>query len=116
VVRFGFLRQAVQNKTKFDRYSDPRMIPYDRIVGNLLEWSMPFLSVFWASLALSSQKDAQFVVNMGWIYVASRALYVFVAPNGGIGKTGAKTKILISTVPAYLALFTLFGICVKHVL
>jgi len=34
-------------KESFDRYNDKRMLPYDRTVGNFMEWSVPFLCLFW---------------------------------------------------------------------
>jgi hypothetical protein len=78
------------------------MIPYDRVVGNLLEWGFPFLGIFWVNL--SAYNSTQFVW-MGWVYVVARVVYVFVAIKGkGIGKIGANPVILIATIPAYLAL------------
>lgn len=29
------------------RYNDKRMLPYDRTVGNFMEWAVPFLCLFW---------------------------------------------------------------------
>lgn len=38
---------CAKTKEKFDRYNDRRMLPYDRTVGNLVEWAVPFLCLFW---------------------------------------------------------------------
>lgn len=40
-------------KESFDRYNDKRMLPYDRTVGNFMEWSVPFLCLFWLRWVLS---------------------------------------------------------------
>jgi hypothetical protein len=29
------------------RFHDKRMLPYDRTIGNLVEWAAPFLCLFW---------------------------------------------------------------------
>jgi hypothetical protein len=29
------------------RYNDKRMLPYDRTIGNFMEWAVPFLCLFW---------------------------------------------------------------------
>lgn len=38
---------AAKKKEHFDRYHDKRMLPFDRTVGNLIEWAVPFLCLFW---------------------------------------------------------------------
>ncbi len=94
---------CAKNKHTFDRYNDPRMLAADRAVGNTLEWMPVFLTFFWLSMFLSNGET----INYGWIYVFSRALYPFVALNGGIGRVGAKAPILLSTVPQYIVLIAL---------
>lgn len=88
----------------FDRYTDPRMRPLDRVVGNTLEWMPVFLGLFWLSLAL--QEDT---IRLGWAYVGFRALYCTIVYSGkGISKTtGAKAPIIIATAPAYYCLYRL---------
>jgi hypothetical protein len=45
-----------------------------------------------------------------------RALYPFAAINGGIGTSGPKNLILLSTVPAYGFLLGLLGSALRHAL
>lgn len=53
------------------------MLAWDRIVGNLLEQAMPFLTVFWLNIGLAAlgATDYTGVAAAGWIYVVFRALY-----------------------------------------
>lgn len=53
------------------------MLAWDRIVGNLLEQAMPFLTVFWLNIGLAAlgATDYTGVAIAGWIYVVFRALY-----------------------------------------
>ena len=75
----------------------------DRIVGNLLEWGVVFLALFWVSMLLTDGGT----LWVGWAYLASRVLYPIVALNGGLGAIGPKTPILLATVPAYVTLVML---------
>jgi len=79
------------------------MLPVDRTIGNLLEWALPFLGMFWMSMILTDGAT----ITTGWVYVAARCLYPIAAMNGGIGSVGAKAPILIATVPGYIALVML---------
>jgi hypothetical protein len=54
-------------------------------------------------------------VTAGWVYVAFRALYPFLAVNKGIGAAGAKPPILIATVPAYGALVAMASPVIRAV-
>jgi len=93
--------KAFSKKEAFDRYNDKRMLPYDRTVGNFMEWATPFLCLFWISMIVTSGATAKW----GWVYVAARAFYPFMAVTGkGIGTMGAKAPILLATVPGYVAL------------
>jgi hypothetical protein len=92
------------SKTLFNRYMDSKMLAGDRCVGNWLEWSVAFLIVFWLNVLLTGNKH----LNLGWVYVASRTLYPFIAVNGGIvPSVGATPRILIATIPGYYAIFCL---------
>lgn len=53
------------------------MLGWDRTVGNMLEQSVPFLTLFWLSIFLSDRGGLShfYVVNAGWIYVSLRAMY-----------------------------------------
>jgi uncharacterized membrane protein YecN with MAPEG domain len=95
---------ARRAKKRFDRYTDPRMKPLDRCVGNACEWMPVFLGLFWLSVALGAD-----TVHLGWVYLATRVLYALLAWSGrGISSTvGAKAPILLATVPAYGVLFAL---------
>lgn len=79
------------------------MLPVDRTIGNLLEWALPFLGMFWMSMILTDGAT----ITTGWVYVAARCVYPIAAMNGGIGSIGAKAPILIATVPGYIALVML---------
>ena len=47
----------------------------------------------------------------GWLFCGVRALYIVLATNGGLGTSGPKNMILISTVPMYGVLtYLAFGI------
>lgn len=53
------------------------MLGWDRTVGNMLEQSVPFLTLFWLSIFLSDRGGLShsYVVGAGWLYVVLRALY-----------------------------------------
>lgn len=53
------------------------MLGWDRTVGNMLEQSMPFLTLFWMSIFFSESGGLQYgyIVAAGWLYVALRAVY-----------------------------------------
>lgn len=92
---------AKKKKERYERSKDLTLIPIDRTVGNLLEWALPFLGFFWMSVVLTNGAT----VTAGWVYVAFRALYPFLAIfQRGVGAEGARTPILLATVPAYIAL------------
>jgi len=107
VTKYRLLRSAKLAKEKFDRYADPRMLPADRLVGNFLEWMVPFLAVFWMSMAASNGETEW----LGWGYVASRALFAPLAVNGGIRRAGITKRILFATVPAYACLIWMLFEC-----
>lgn len=44
---------------------------------------------------------------MGWAYVVTRVLYIPLVFMGGIGTSGPKNLILLSTVPGYVCLMAL---------
>lgn len=53
------------------------MLGWDRTVGNMLEQSVPFLSLFWLSIFSSDRGGLphSYIVTAGWTYVGLRALY-----------------------------------------
>lgn len=53
------------------------MLAWDRIVGNLLEQAMPFLTLFWVNTGLAALGATRYerVAAAGWVYVVFRALY-----------------------------------------
>lgn len=66
---------------QFERYynvTDKSMLGWDRVVGNLLEQAMPFLTLFWVNIGLAAlgATDYAGVAIAGWVYVIFRALYV----------------------------------------
>lgn len=88
----------------FNRYasSDSSLVAADRCVGNLLEWSLPFLTLFWLSVVFAGEG-----IQLGWIYVLFRAVYIVVVALGGIDQGGAKPLILVATIPSYICLIGL---------
>ncbi|KAJ3402890.1 hypothetical protein HDV05_008192 [Chytridiales sp. JEL 0842] len=86
---------------KLDRYNHPSMIVADRVVGNFLEWQMAFLVPFWLNAALRGGQD----IWVGWIFVASRVIYPFLAVWGkGVTAAGPQPVILLTTVPGYFVM------------
>lgn len=88
---------------EFNRYDNPITLVGDRIVGNSLEWMGLFLGLLWLLVIVGERSRA--VISYGWIYVAMRAIYPFLALAKGITKEGAQPIIFMSTVPAYAVLF-----------
>lgn len=104
---------ARKRKEKYERAKDLTLIPFDRSVGNLLEWALPFLGFFWMSMVLTSGGT----LTAGWVYVGFRALYPLVAIfQRGVGAEGARTPILVATVPAYIALGVMAQAAIKATL
>lgn len=106
LVNQGFTRvahriAAQKKKEKYERAKDLSLLPYDRTVGNLMEWALPFLGFFWMSMILTNGAT----VTAGWAYVVARAFYPFAAIYmRGVAGDGARPPILLATVPAYIAL------------
>ncbi|KAI8468841.1 MAG: hypothetical protein J3K34DRAFT_426099 [Monoraphidium minutum] len=105
----GLSRATMESRAKaakkhFDRFTDPRMRPLDRVVGNTLEWLPVFLGLFWLATLMGAE-----TTTLGWAYVATRVAYAVIAYTGlGISKTaGAQPPILLATVPAYVVLWKL---------
>jgi hypothetical protein len=90
--------------TLYNRYSNSDLVLLvgDRVVGNYIEWAVPFLSLFWMSMIITGQGE-----NLGWSYVVLRLLYIVLAASGGITYSGVKPKLLLATVPMYVVLFIL---------
>jgi hypothetical protein len=91
------------SKERYNRFTDPMMLPGDRSVGNFVEWQTTFLSLYWCN-ALLTGKD----MWIGWIYVAIRTAYPYLAHIGGIKESGARSRIFLATVPGYMVLIRLF--------
>ncbi|CAM9353492.1 unnamed protein product [Hapterophycus canaliculatus] len=99
---------------RFERYynvADKAMLAWDRIVGNLLEQAMPFLTLFWVNIGLAALGLTSYtrVTVAGWIYVLFRALYPVAWLSGGGGRAGPRAKILLVTPVMYLVVIYLFG-------
>lgn len=103
VLKIRLKLAAAKRKERFERYGHVHMLQADRAVGNLLEWGVPFLALFWISMVISNGGTAY----LGWGYVACRAAYPVVVMNGGLGTSGPKNMILLTTVPAYICLLGL---------
>ncbi|CAM9580388.1 unnamed protein product [Pylaiella littoralis] len=78
---------------RFERYynvKDKAMLAWDRIVGNLLEQAMPFLTLFWLNIGLAALGLTGYtgVAVAGWIYVVFRALYPVSDPHVFTWSTG----------------------------
>lgn len=101
MTRVNHYAAAVRKKEKYQRAKDLTLLPIDRAVGNLLEWALPFLGFFWSSMILTNG----YTLAVGWLYVAFRVLYPFVAVFGhGVGVEGARPPIRFVTLPAYMCL------------
>lgn len=59
------------------------MLGWDRIVGNMIEQSMPFLTLFWINIGLAAidLTDYVAIAAAGWVYVIFRALYPVSTPK-----------------------------------
>lgn len=88
----------------YNRYADSDVVLLvgDRVVGNYIEWAVPFLSLFWMSMTIAGEGE-----NLGWAYVALRLLYIVLAAAGGITHSGVKPRLLLATMPMYAVLFML---------
>lgn len=53
------------------------MLGWDRTAGNMMEQSIPFLSLFWLNVLLSPYGGmaSGYITALGWAYVALRSLY-----------------------------------------
>jgi hypothetical protein len=93
-----------ERPSPYNRYSsgDHILLVGDRVVGNYVEWAVPFLSLFWMSMTITGQGE-----KLGWIYVVLRLLYIVLAAIGGITHAGVKPKLLLATIPMYAVLFML---------
>ncbi|CAM9312744.1 unnamed protein product [Ectocarpus sp. 4 AP-2014] len=99
---------------RFERYynvKDKAMLAWDRIVGNLLEQAMPFLTLFWLNIGLAALGATSHtgVAVAGWIYVVFRALFPVMWLSGGGGRAGPRSKILFVTPVMYLVIIYLVG-------
>lgn len=77
---FPFFCYFLSGVAQFERYynvADKGMLAWDRIVGNMLEQAMPFLTLFWLNIGLAALGATGYtgVAAAGWIYVVFRALY-----------------------------------------
>ncbi|KAA8492107.1 hypothetical protein FVE85_3545 [Porphyridium purpureum] len=115
-LKFSAQRAARNQQKPFVRYSvqaqDRALLVADRVVANVTEWSVPFLSLFWLNLALVSAThsagDGQHIVTAGWVFAVARVVYVFLCNFGGaLGTSGPKPRVFIATAPGYLALLYL---------
>ncbi|CAN0342329.1 unnamed protein product [Ascophyllum nodosum] len=101
-----------QHTEEFQRYynvTDKDMLGWDRIVGNMLEQSIPFLTLFWINIGLAAIDATGYigVVAAGWVYVIFRALYPVAWLAGGGGRAGPRTLILTVTPVMYLVVIYL---------
>jgi hypothetical protein len=104
LTREKYRAQARKKKEKF-LVTDERLYPLNRLVGNLLEWSVVFLPLFWVVLVATQGAS----LWLGWVYIAARSWYFVLVCNGAIRTSGPRTIILTATVPAYCVLYALIG-------
>lgn len=88
------------------------MIPADRLVGNMLEWTVVFLPVWWMAIITTAADST--TVALGWAYIACRVLYMLLVMNGGIYTKNIKPIMFLATVPAYVILTWLARITVAN--
>ncbi|CAM9247621.1 unnamed protein product, partial [Discosporangium mesarthrocarpum] len=107
ITKFQLKALYASKGQKMDRYyntKDKKMLAWDRVVGNMLEQSMPFLVLFWLNvgvLTLKGEEAHGHVITAAWFYIVARALYPVAWFSGGGGPGGPRIKILFSTVPMY---------------
>lgn len=89
-----------ETKQKYMRYGHEDLLAADRCIGNFVEWMGPFMGVFWLNAILDGQ-----YVELGWVYVASRILYPFIAVGlNGITSSGPDPIMYLATTPGYLVI------------
>eukprot|EP00611_Tribonema_gayanum_P019197 TRINITY_DN326_c0_g1_i1.p1 TRINITY_DN326_c0_g1~~TRINITY_DN326_c0_g1_i1.p1 ORF type:complete len:159 (-),score=47.21 TRINITY_DN326_c0_g1_i1:258-734(-) len=93
---------------KFTTYNtmDPRILIWDRAVGNMLEQAIIFLPSVWLALITADASSIASIVNRGYAYVAFRALWP--AAWKYVGPKYVTPAILLCTGPMYLINFSLF--------
>ncbi|CAM9492672.1 unnamed protein product [Choristocarpus tenellus] len=99
----SFYRSKGEKMLRYYNSKDKKMVGWDRVVGNMCEQSMPFLTLFWINIALEylTLESAGSAVTAGWCYVAFRAIYPVLWFSGGGGLGGPRSKIVFCTLPMY---------------
>lgn len=101
-------KDEIASKVPYSRYESNHnlfLLQTDRAVGNYVEWSAQFLTLFWTSIHVGG--DLPWIHSLGYVYVFSRFLYPIVAIRGGITFSGAKPIIFLATIPGYFVLLAL---------
>lgn len=101
-VRHALIKEYKAAGKKFDRYfgQDKKMLQADRTQLNMLEQMPPFVVTLWLYAVFVDAGTAGF---LGWVYVASRALYPIVTAT--IASSGRLSAlVLVSTIPNYLVI------------
>ena len=90
---------------KYGRVGSGRVLATTRTVGNYLEQAPPFLLALYLHAALVSVRTA---ATCGWVWLAARACYP-------VAFTLRFPGVLLSTVPAYLAIAYMLATAVRAV-
>ncbi len=98
-IQQGHASELKNKDTKFNRYAsnDSVLIGADRAVGNFLEWTPVFLSLFWLALYFGGERT----VIVGHAYSVCRVLYLIIVSQGGITRYGPRQTIFFATIPMY---------------
>lgn len=107
ITKKRLLRKFQKEGKPFHRYTAPEMLNADRLVANLLEWSLVFLGPLW-SLAATGQLTP-FSVSIAWTYVVLRGFYGILVMTFGVNQHGLNFPLMASTFPAYGCLIYLYS-------
>eukprot|EP00978_Attheya_sp_CCMP212_P008907 scaffold21007_cov52-Attheya_sp.AAC.1 len=99
-----FQQFKAQGKT-FNRYAAPEMLNADRLVANLLEWSLVFLSPLWSLAATGHLSEA--ATKIAWTYVGVRGFYCILVTTFGVTQNGYNLPLWAATLPGYFCLLYL---------
>eukprot|EP00164_Ancoracysta_twista_P008611 GFYU01012506.1.p1 GENE.GFYU01012506.1~~GFYU01012506.1.p1 ORF type:complete len:182 (+),score=38.00 GFYU01012506.1:116-661(+) len=84
-------------------YEDKRVVAGNRVLGNAMEQTIPFLSGMWLVAVVVSDSHA---AACGWVYLAIRAVYpLFYVTNPNL--------VVLSTCPNYIIVCYMWTLVVK---
>ena len=93
------MRLIRKHGKSFDRYNSLDMHSIDRMVANLIEWSIIFLPLVW-SLGVTGNLDDT-ATRTSMTYVGLRGFYVALVSTFGVRRNGINVPLWIATFPSY---------------